>query len=834
MTIEEILLSKNRDAFDRIMKMMKSLIVKNEVDAEKFETIDTMDAYNKYEGAFIKSDSITDYTIYKSDLIDYGFTESEAHKYSINPSELQTRCIIQKDNFCIEFLNSLRSKRIKSYTENNPYYRPFCGLPSTIEENILTLNLDKIGDDDPDELLLHDVTYINYPKTYNSLYYERNIASIYDKYDYLYLKFIEKPMTPYAIRNKKQFDICFYDVSSLNSNELSYFFEAYDVAKNEILSIDYIEAFQTTYSAYSNIMFMFILHYCFNIYCAKTLERYAVRDYTDDEIYDILDSNNLGNLKKMNMSILRRVIQNLPDLLASTGEQKIIDIIFDIVADKSLTVKKYYLHKKYNIDNSGNTIINEDGLYSNNVSLVFKEKTVKSGEDASFASDSVYDYEEVTLSDDTWGGTIGMTDEKEKLAVKNAMKKELLAGDFSSVMTKYIGLSKIIDIYSKTIELNDKLGILYQINDNRHNFMKEDKVIFNGMEVNVLSIYASWCLIFGTLNGLTNPDYIVSNVSTIESIMKLRSTDKLRLDTLDLSNISIDLGNGYSRTLGSYFTEDELQSYLVKFNYNENTTIEEIISQYDTNKEIIDGITTKLNKQTNYAEYTIWLNILKANQTSVRISKVFNNYTQYSAYINANDGDFYKYIESIVNNNPTVELLVSLEKELKNSFSTYIKDVSHHSVLLVSDESDISGGEDLGDIGILFNEFMSYYTQLYKQDFHVGYDNEKDNVLLLLYTKCVDFIISNDASFVDIVQSLITDTLYSKSTLCNLELLHYIKDTLKTTDSIELVLAMERIFEMIKQTQNDFVDIDYETYKCIIKDKYNESLSLSDVIIKII
>ena len=48
MNVESELLSKNRDAFNRAVNLMRSLIVKNEAEAEAAESVETADAYDRY------------------------------------------------------------------------------------------------------------------------------------------------------------------------------------------------------------------------------------------------------------------------------------------------------------------------------------------------------------------------------------------------------------------------------------------------------------------------------------------------------------------------------------------------------------------------------------------------------------------------------------------------------------------------------------------------------------------------------------------------------------------------------------------------------------------
>lgn len=831
MNVESELLSKNRDAFNRVVNLMRSLIVKNEAEAEAAESVETADAYDRYSYAVEGTDSILDYNLSITDLLEAGFTESSAKEYMIYPKKLQTLLMHNNDN--AKFLISKKRKeRIDAYVENNVYYRPFCGLPQDESQYIPITNSDKVSDNDPDVIYLHEVNYVSYPKTYNRLFYERDIDKVYEDFDYLYLTFLESPMKPYEIRNKKQFDICYYDKSALNANEYDYFFEAYNIARNEIMSLDYISAFETTYSAYSNTMFMFILYYTFNLYCAKSMERYSVRDYTDDEIYDILDSNGLSKLKTLDMGLLKRVVKNLPNIKANIGTNKIIDIIFDIVADKTLTVKRYYLQKKYNIDSLGNTIVSKDnGLYSNQVDLVFQEKTIKQGDNATFTQDGQYDYMDIVIQDDTWGATHDITiDQKEK--IKTEMKKQLLEADFSSIMTKYIGISKIIDMYVKTIDANDKLGILYQLNDLRGNFLKDDMIIYSGTEVHALSIYAAWCLLYGTLNGLTDPDYIIKNVSTIEGIMKLRRNSDIPNEVNRMRDMVIDLGNGYNKVLGDYLSDKEISEYLVGFNFDATTPIENIVSQYDENYEIIERIKNNLNKQSNYDEYIVWETILKANNTSANINVLFGGFDTYSSYIRAYDPEFYKYIESI-SSGIERDTLVSIIKALKDSFSGYIREKSNSTIDMIIDEEDAAGDQSLEDIGILLNQFMSCYDQLLSQEFHVGYDDPDENSLVLLYASFRDIFILSSSEFLELKDSVILDKIKAFVDEDYLELIHKITDNISDEKYEDLSLDYVFVSDFMKEIFREYIEMYYIKQRDIIKSKPSCKLVLEHEIVKI-
>ena len=69
MTVESVLVAKNRDQFDKIIKFMRSLIIKNELEANNAETTDTLNDYERYESAYLLHDSSLSYQLIKSDLV---------------------------------------------------------------------------------------------------------------------------------------------------------------------------------------------------------------------------------------------------------------------------------------------------------------------------------------------------------------------------------------------------------------------------------------------------------------------------------------------------------------------------------------------------------------------------------------------------------------------------------------------------------------------------------------------------------------------------------------------------------------------------------------------
>jgi hypothetical protein len=831
-SIEKILLARNRSAFDRILSLMKSLVIKNQAEADASDTKDSIETYTRYEAAYEEADTIHSYYYTETELMEAGFTPLEALRYFRDSYLFQSVITNKTDPVALAFIAKKRKERIESYIELNVYYRQFLGLPKDESEYILVENNDKISEYDPEVIYLHEVTSNRYPKTFTRLYIDREVNKIFDYYSYPYLIFIEKPFTPYMIHNKKQFDICSYKTDMLEDNELNYFFECYTAARDEILLIDYIDVYESNYDSYADIMLLFILSYTFSLYCSKMLERYAARDFTDDEIYDILDSNNLSGLKKLNISLLRNIIDRLPDIKENIGTQSIIDIIFDIVADKSFSFKNYYLEKRFCFNQNNNIILGDNKTYDSYIDLVFREHTVKQGVKTIVGIDKEYDYKSIVMGDDSWGGTQNITSIKAKEQIKDKLKRELLQKDFYSLLTKYFSITKIIDIYKQTIDITNKLGLFYQLNENKNNSLKGELLEYHNLNISAVSIYAAWCLSFGTYNELPDADYIIADASAVEGVMKLRSTNKLSLDALNLQVVDIDLGNGYSRKLGDYFTQEELTKYLVRFKYDHTASINEILNQYEDNYAIIKKIEEKLNNKNNYAEYSIWRTILKANLISKNITNFFDNEQYYSEYIINHDPELWTLIEPVITlSGPDHKAaLKNLIIDMQSLFTQYVAEVSNRDIIIAIDDKGLDQGYNVGDIALLFNEFTSYYTQMLKQEFKISNDDPGGNSLVLLYAVMGKHIYFDKYGILTLNEkkTAVKTFLYGKTT-GGLELSYYriLHDYILSREDIELLI--EKITQRLKLLKSSYNELMYERNKIHLRKKENNTISFTEV-----
>jgi hypothetical protein len=284
--------------------------------------------------------------------------------------------------------------------------------------------------------------------------------------------------------------------------------------------------------------------------------------------------------------------------------------------------------------------------------------------------------------------------------------------------------------------------------------------------------------------------------------------------------------------LGDYLTVEEIAKYLVSFNFTGATPVSDVLKQYEANYEIIKAIDDKMNSLSDYGEYNVWATIKKANMISKNITSLFRGYVLYSECIKNSDGDFWKYLEPIITNREP-GYKIALREEciaIQEAYRDYIIGVSQGQIILAVDEKSIAGGENIEEIGILFNEFMSYYTQLYKQNFSVGHDDPNENSLFLLYTKVSEKMLTEASTELSLYEKIVSDRIKTEGVMANLELLHYLIDRSKYEDFLELILSMEQIRNYIKSVEIEGLSFEYKKVGEHQINNESFALSLDDVV----
>ena len=113
---------------------------------------------------------------------------------------------------------------------------------------------------------------------------------------------------------------------------------------------------------------------------------------------------------------------------------------------------------------------------------------------------------------------------------------------------------------------------------------------------------------------------------------------------------------------------------------------------------------------------------------------MFDDQERFDTFIKEKSKEFYNYINLSINSGE-YEVVYSLYTRLLERFRDYMINATENKISLPtpnSDEED-SSLEYLNDLKLLFNEFLSIYTELHKIEFSQVIDDSPYNRIKLLY-----------------------------------------------------------------------------------------------------
>ena len=774
MAVENYFLSREgRMLSSKILKFMRSLIIKIDREANEEETKETYLKWLNYKYAYEETDDIYAYDYTMEDCSNAGLNKVIVENKKLLNKDEAYRCQINKDPDVFLLLKYLRKERIRNYVEENTYYRQFLGIPRPGQE-IKIANKDKVNSTDPDFVEIQNVKIDKYPLTYEHVYINGLIDKIKeDNPSYHYLLFLDDPKTVYQVRNTEQFDIIRCDETLLNDTELNNFYNIYNRKKLYMQELMYVKGFNSRMEMYPFMMELLLLQDVFMSFFNSYMENFALANYTDQEIFDILDSYNLSNLKKVKMPILRKIIRQLPDLIELRGSDLIVEKLLDIVTDDSVTIKRYYLTKIYNTNAEGQTVFDTNKTYDENVDVVFKEKIIRNGNNT--VTEGTVDYDSFVEDDDTWGGDFSNINDITKKQIKQHFKRELLKMDFSSILTKYLTISSTINSYTKQINIQHLLGLLWQwLRKNQEsNFMVDDSVDFNAYSIAPIELYAAICWLNQYLNGIPQPEVIRLNNMNIANIMMLRDNGveslvnelagkngngpvKIKLPAGLGDKTIIEILGKHDDNVTNSNTDSDLWPYYkdgdeYKINYKDtlitfkrNSTLSELFEDYESNIKIINALKKKWIETATLAETRAWEYLIKQNQTNTYFQIMFDDQERFDTFIKDKSKEFYNYINLSINSGD-YEVIYSLYMRLLERFRDYMLVATENKISLAtpnSDEED-SSLDYLNDLKLLFNEFLSIYTELHKIEFSQVIDDSPYNRIKILYQYDKDVIFNN-------------------------------------------------------------------------------------------
>lgn len=855
MSFENVYRSETGAAeIEKLSNFIGSLVIKNKYEANRSETAESIANYYAYYGAYTKTDDFSDYDyddrVKYKDYVNVYLSSDKTKPYVYNESVL---AMLTNSSFkelennknkqlYKDYLTALRIARVYLYDEKNIYYRQFMGVPNTNAEIVYIVNMDegdlgytKITDystppdpktqyyyyDEKDKLFYplnfyltggswepglslhdhlytinlikaHDLNNTNYPLTYSYYILQGHIDEVIEKYpNYNYLRFIGESYTPFKLRSMGNYSIIKYRKNYLTNTELTYFFKAYNKAKTQVL-LDYIDGFDSKQPLYNLLMIENLLYYTVINYANSSIEKYSLGIYTEKNLNDILNSHGYSSLTKISdVKLKERVVKNLNDLIANKGNNYVLDLILEkILEDPNVQLKRYYLEKKYRTGDDASISIDTSKGLENSIDLVFREVSAtelnvkKSG-------DIIHDYEIFVNEDKLWGGWSSDDTNELKTSKKDVLKKQLLSMNFNSILTRYITLTRTVDILESQRQIRDLLYLMLKFFDQNESpeFFEVKTSFKSEISVPPAALFGAMCWL-QQMKNYSNPDVIVKDNCVINSTAVFRQLGKLAVEKTSFENKVIVDGRVMTQydispeiatwkvvdfikeneddfkdffvgvdgerietirlkdvvTLGDIAADghkhldidkEDLSDYMTVYRFysngqqlgefTANTTFEELVDDYKNQyPNLLKRITWKLRNSYDFREFQAWTYILNQSRTNNSIYFIFKNCDTFTEYLSKYEGDKLKvYILDKLGPNPTNVAITQLQNEIVEAFKDWVN-TSFSKLVYEAENSDTSGSSSdyINDMIILFNEFLSVFSELYSVDYRYTFGDK--------------------------------------------------------------------------------------------------------------
>ena len=735
MSVESVLLSEGGGILiKKILHFYSTVVVKNTVEAELTETVESLEHYQKYQAAYFKYDNFSYYedVLTRQRLEDSLIPESLILIALYDVKEFNK--YIGKNIRVTELLNSLRDFTINNYIDKNRYYATRSGNPVVGEQIINVNNLDL---NDGSTLELHNINPIKNPITYEFYLLMGEIDNIIaDQPELEYLQYIAKPINSMAAREAKQFEILSFRADILTGSELDYFLDAYNDTVEYVLDKYYNDGYTETYAEYSNSLFQMIVFGSMSKFIISYLKKYSLADYTDEDVIKIIESNNLANLKDINIDILRKVVANLSFLQKEAGKEKVLRALLDMVATDNSTVRRYVLAKKYNIDERGNILLDPNKSYSENVGLEFIDSEITNGTTRGLGDGSnVIDYDTFVQDDDSFGGVYNVENIADKRKIKSELKEQLIHMDFDISRTKYITISNIIYTHDPYLKSVDMFGLGIQL-DGPESFIFMDDIQIESVSATLfdLFIFISW--IGSNILYKGDPDKIDKIQTSVTKVYSTRLNTKSSFIAVnEISQKVFRSISGSNVNVGNVLSGYDLKQFVVTFNINTGTTLLDINQQYALIKDTLDRVSSRLEQSVSEDESNAWKLIDLYNHGIIDYHYALKGEATYSGYLTRFAPDLYDAYNYTVNKEYSSDIVRNSElrrlmDKLSGIYSTEIERKSF-GVMDVSIENEKTTMSNMQDLTTLLEVFVSQYTELRKIEIETDLQDYPFNCLKL-------------------------------------------------------------------------------------------------------
>lgn len=335
-------------------------IVKNETEADKHETLESLKAADLYLACYEGRAKFAYFDSFPREVI----------RTAKVPEQLLDSCVKDKYNIPTSYRDAVVSEMMTYYVENyvdgNDYYRMLTGYPNKDDKAYIYLDPNII----PEDLELDiefDVPIHEQPKDIIDILKQEGILdqilSMYPDKDYL--RYIDKRISAYTARNSFNYQLLYMPETESDIVNAK-FREKFNVNRDYIMKTVYSEAFKYESDYYDNIMIILIIIQTMVDLISEVQEHIAKRDVFDERcIKYIFASNGVPYYNEIPIKYQIAMMKNLNTLIKFKSTSKCMLDICSIFGFDDVRIFKYFLLRDRKLDENGEYVFNykEETIY---------------------------------------------------------------------------------------------------------------------------------------------------------------------------------------------------------------------------------------------------------------------------------------------------------------------------------------------------------------------------------------------------------------------------------------------------------------------------------------
>jgi hypothetical protein len=495
------LINPIQNLFTDIEKIMNFIAIKNKIEADKYETVETSKEAALWIHAMMKEDSYLTYQHLYTHAMFQQITPNL--KYQIIDSWLKNIYnvpLIYRDHL----LEIGRSTVINNYVEKNDYYRMLNGQPpinATSKDFIyLSDNLKQLYGITTN-IPVHELTDAIQNKYILTDEYNEILANNPDKEYLRYLGLYRIDI--YIARRARDFQLIRYipmdrnDVNPYLLKEFATLYNQYrDYVVRTIYNVEYIDLFENYREFISLIIVAFVLMQL----CSKSVEHTSDNRFIDDTIIQtIFQMYGIPRSLIMTQEVKRKLVVSLNKLIRSKATNPVFYDLVKILKYDNITISKFMMIKQQIFGDDGQALFS-DGTPINssedldllttinpetgtpfkslNTDIYFEAVDLKSKNtynDMITSKSKTFNYSDVTGADPRWWELPDT-----QAAIKNKY--------YSYSDSKYIMIESMVD---QTASLFESIYFLRMLVDNKNftdTFMISVPEVFSNEKISLFDL----------------------------------------------------------------------------------------------------------------------------------------------------------------------------------------------------------------------------------------------------------------------------------------------------------------------------------------------------------